>query len=287
MKRTFSLFALLAIFACVLPCTLHATALAANFSAPELAGENPVAQFVILNAEVMYAGGIAAIDYTDEAQMASNTAGLRVVGRVAAYVTNAADGQSVTIETGIFRYNNSATYIVARSAIGQPCYVEDDNTVGSWASNGVPAGLVRDVDASGVWVDMRPAALATARELAPAILVAKTDDYTCTDALAFQGRSAFRITHTGASALTLPSAVAGMRVGVMRGSATAADDVSVQTATGDKIQGWDAMSAAGKKIDNTVDAVSGILWLRAVDDTHWVIDNPVPADVASWVKNDT
>jgi hypothetical protein len=152
----------------------------------------------------------------------------------------------------------------------------------------VPAGLVHDVASDGVWVDTRPAALAAARAMVPAKRVPKVAAYTVTDAIAFEGRSYFHMTLTagGAVELTLPSAVAGMRVGVQRGSATAADDVTVQAATGDKIQGSDAITAAGKQIDNTVDAVSGILWLRAVDDTLWAIDNPLPADVTSWVKND-
>jgi hypothetical protein len=237
----------------------------------------------------MYAGGIAAVDYADEAQMASDTAGLKVVGRVIRKVDNTDDGLSTTVETGIFRYNNSATYIVARSAIGQVCYVADDNTVAAFSTNLVPAGIVHDVDSDGVWVDMRPDALAAAWERKPAVRVAKTADYTVTAAIAFEGRTFFSCAKGGGGAMeiTLPTAVAGMRVGVHRLSPTAADDVTIQAASGDKVQGYDGLSAAAKQIDNTVDAVSGILWLRALDDTHWIIDNPVPADVASWVKNDT
>lgn len=264
------------------------TALSANRDTPEILHPRALAdKFTILNDAVLYAGAILALDYTDEIQPAADTAGLRVVGRCPLKIDNADDGLASAVEQGIFRFANSATYPVPRSAIGQPCYVEDDQTVAGFSTNRVPAGLVYDVTSDGVWVDMRPAALALARELTPAVMVAKTDDYTVTAALAFQGRSVFKMTKSGGLTLTLPSAVAGMRVGVMRGSATATDDVSVQAATGDKVQGFDALSAASKKIENTVDAVSGILWLRAVDDTVWAIDNPLPADVASWVKNDT
>jgi hypothetical protein len=287
MKRTIPILALFALFAWLLPGLAGATALTAGFSAPALAGERPVAEFTILAAEIVYAGGIVAVDYTDEAQMASDTQGLRVVGRAAKIVDNTADGKTCAVESGIFRYNNSTTYPVPRSAIGQACYVEDDNTVAGWSTNLVSAGLVRDVDSDGVWVDMRPQALARANAARPDTFVAKTDNYTATAAICFDGRTAFRMTKSGGLTLTLPAAVAGMRVGVMRGSVTASDDVFVQCATGDKIQGFDAISAASKKVENTVDAISGIIWFRAVDDTVWAIDNPLPADVTSWVKNDT
>jgi len=263
------------------------TALSANRDTPEVKNPRYLAdKFTILNDAVLYAGAILALDYTDEIQPAADTAGLRVVGRCPLKIDNADDGLTSQVEQGIFRFANSATYPVPRSAIGQACFVEDDQTVAGFSTNLVPAGLVYDVDSSGVWVDMRPAALAQARALTPHKLVAKTDDYTCTAAIAFEGRTAFRMTKSGGLTLTLPSAVAGMRVGVMRGSATATDDVNVQAATGDKVQGFDAVSAASKKVENTVDAISGIVWFRAVDDTVWALDNPLPADVTSWVKND-
>jgi len=263
------------------------SALSANRDTPEILKPRKLAKkFTIYNAEICYAGGIAAIDYTDEVQAAADTAGLKVVGRFPAKVDNTADGETTEVEQGIFRYANSSTYPVARSAIGQVCYVEDDQTVAGFSTNLVSAGLVYDVDSTGVWVDMRSPALAAAWERRPAVLVAKTDNYAVTAALAFEGRTIFSMSKSGGLTLTLPSAVAGMRVGVKRASATATDDVNVQAATGDKVQGYDAVSAAGKKVENTVDAISDIIWFRAVDDTVWAIDNPVPTDVASWVKND-
>lgn len=263
------------------------TAATADIDTPEIKSPRFLAgKFTVLNDAVLFAGAMLALDYADEIQPAADTAGLRVIGRCPLGMDNAADGLTSQVEQGLFQYANSATYPVPRSAIGQVCYVEDDATVGGFSTNLVPAGIVYDVDDDGVWVDQRPAALAAAVERVPKVLVAKSGDYTVTAALAFQGRSAFKMTKSGGLTLTLPSAVAGMRVGVMRGSATATDDVSVQAATGDKVQGYDALSAASKKIENTVDAISGILWLRAVDDTIWAIDNPLPADVASWVKND-
>ena len=264
------------------------TALADNRNTPQLGGENPVAAFTVLASEICYAGGIAAADYTDEVQAAADTAGLKVVGRFKKKVDNTVDGHTAEVETGIFRYTNSSTYPVPRSAVGQVCYIEDDNIVAGFSTNLVSAGLVLDVDSDGVWVDQRPQALACAWERRPCTIVAKDDTGTVSAAVAFEGRTICLCDHTDAIAtVTLPSAVAGMRVGFLRKVATAAHDVAVQCASGDKIQGSDTISAAGKKVDNTVDAVSATpIWFRAVDDTLWAIDNPVPADVGSWVKND-
>jgi len=262
-------------------------ALTDNLSAPETLERNGLkSKWTILNADKLYAGAILAVDYTDEIQNATNTAGLRVIGRCPEYVDNTSDGETVSPEQGIFRYANSSTYTIPRSSIGLPCYVEDNQTVGSYASNMVSAGLVFDVDTDGVWVDMRPAALRMARLLTPAVLVSKTAEYTITAALAFEGRTIFSCDEADGVTLTLPSAVGGYRFGVKRASATAAHDIKIQAATGDKVQGYDGLSAASKCVDNTVDAVSDVIWYEAADDTHWLIQNPVPADVASWVKND-
>jgi hypothetical protein len=264
------------------------TALAQNRDTRELAGKNPVAAFTIYNAEIMYAGGMAAVDYLGEIQMAANTAGLKVVGCVTRYTDNTADGKTATVERGIYRFANSSSYPITRSAIGTVCYVEDDNIVAGYASAMVPAGLVFDVDADGVWVDMSAAALAVARQLQSDLQVDKTDDYTCTAALAYEGRTFFSCAKTTALMhITFPSAVAGMRIGVCRAAAAAGKDVGVTAGAGDTIEAYDGTCAAGKSVETTVDAVSQKVWWIAVDATHWVLDRRVlPIDIAGWVKND-
>ena len=270
------------------------TQLAANRAGgcPKLAGIDPVAALTILDTEKLYFGGMMAIDHTDEVQMASDAEGLRVIGVCPKGIDNTDDGEDLKMAgdgaiRGIVPMNNSSTYAIPRSAIGQPCFVEDDNTVAAYSTNLVAAGMVHDVDDDYVWVDMRPWALALAREMRPPTIVSKTDAYTVTAEIAFGGRTLLSCDKASLLTVTLPSAVAGMRVGVKRAAATAAHDLSVQAATGDKIQASDGFCAAGKKIDNTVDAISQPLWLRAVSDVEWIIDNPYPNDVASWVKNDT
>jgi hypothetical protein len=37
--------------------------------------------------------------------------------------------------------------------VGKPCYIADDHTVAKTASGKSAAGIVRDVDADGVWVE--------------------------------------------------------------------------------------------------------------------------------------
>ncbi len=107
----------------------------------------------ILDGEIIYAGGLLAIDSTPEIQMASDTAGLIVVGVSELYVDNTSDGEYATAKTGCFKFNNSSGNAVTAEHIGKTCWVEDDNTVASDpGTNGIEAGEVYQVDTDGVWV---------------------------------------------------------------------------------------------------------------------------------------
>jgi hypothetical protein len=256
-------------------------ALSDNRNTPELStGKQHPVEFTAINADILYAGSILAIDYTGEIQPAADTLGLRVIGRAPKKVDNTADGEKSNADHGIFRYANSSTSPVTRSMIGLPCYVEDDQTVAGKTTNFVPAGLVYDVDSSGVWVDQSVVALSEALKQVPPSIIAKTDDYTVTAAQAFSRRCVFTVEKSSLATITLPSAVGGMLVGVKRLNAGAGYDVAVQAAAGDKVLG----SAAGKKIDNTVDAKSSILWLAAADATDWIMAW-APADSENWAVN--
>ena len=161
------------------------TALTDNRNTPLLNGEDPVDKYTVLAAEKLYAGGMLARDYADEVQEASDTQGLKVLGISGIKVDNTDDGESQKrIERGIVRLANSVTYPISRPGIGQVAYVEDDQIVGAYSTNLVVAGLVHDVDSDGVWVDMRPAAMAAALAMRPPVRVAKTADYTVTAAIA-------------------------------------------------------------------------------------------------------
>jgi hypothetical protein len=256
-------------------------ALSDNRNTPELstAKQHPV-EFTAINADILYAGSILAIDYTGEIQPAADTLGLRVIGRAPKKVDNTADGEKSNADHGVFRYANSGTSPVTRSLIGLPCYVADDQTVAANTTNLVPAGIVFDVDSAGVWVDQSVQALAVALKLVPPVIIAKTDSYEITAAQAFSRRCVFTVSKSSIATITLPSAVPGMLVGVKRLTAGAGYDVKIQAASGDTVLG----SEAGKAVDNTVDAASSILWLTAADATAWIMAW-APADSESWVVN--
>ena len=260
------------------------TALTENRKARQIdPGKYRVDPFAILDEEEIFFIGLLARDVNGEVQMASDTAGLVVDGMTQEYIDNENDGETTNPQLTIRLLNNSATYPIARTQIGGAAYVEDDNVVGGYSTNLIAAGLIYDVTSDGVFVDCRPESLAIARRLAANVVTAKTDDYTITGALAFQGNQIFTGAKDGGMAFTLPSAVPGMRVGIVRPNATAAYDVDIQAGTGDTVLG----SEAAKKVTNAVDAVSQVLWLAAVSATAWVADSPTPGDLASWVIDNT
>ena len=115
-------------------------------------------RYAILAGEIIYAGGLAALNgSTGKLEMASDKAGLIVVGRAEEYVDNTGDGLYATARTGCFLFANSTAHAITAANIGAACYVEDDNTVSSNAgTNSIIAGYVFDVDSSGVWVEIAP-----------------------------------------------------------------------------------------------------------------------------------
>ena len=61
--------------------------------------------------------------------------------------------RKVTVRRGVFRYGNSGLFTI--NDVGSWAYVADDNNVwtAALATNDVVAGVIVDVDTSGVWVD--------------------------------------------------------------------------------------------------------------------------------------
>lgn len=89
-------------------------------------------------------------------------AGARIVGRFAQTVDNAggaAGAKNVDIhflgERHLLLLANSATNPVVVANRETLCYAEDDQTVGSLAAGFSPAGIVYDVTAEGVWVEVQ------------------------------------------------------------------------------------------------------------------------------------
>lgn len=122
-------------------------ALTKNRSTPE---RIPALRQLEAGAEI-YAGSLVAVNANGKAVPASDTAGLKTIGRAE---THAKSGETVTVKSGCFLYkNSSSTAAIAAADIGGVCYVADDQTVSkSGGTNSIPAGLVYDVESKGVWV---------------------------------------------------------------------------------------------------------------------------------------
>lgn len=109
--------------------------------------------------KIAYAGGIACMSATGFATPGATATTLKALGRFAEQVDNTggADGAvTVKIERGTFRFrNSSAGDAIAITDIGATAYIVDDETVAKTNGTGTrsAAGVIRDVDAQGVWIE--------------------------------------------------------------------------------------------------------------------------------------
>lgn len=107
-----------------------------------------------------FAGSMVCIDATGMAVKGGISTTLRAVGRAEEAVDNTLgiDGAlRVPVMTGVFRYTNSAAAdLITIADIDAPCFIIDDQTVAKTNGTGTrsQAGIVRDVDAGGVWVEV-------------------------------------------------------------------------------------------------------------------------------------
>lgn len=114
-------------------------------------------------AKKFYAGAIVMVNASGYATPGATATGLVAAGRSTGLVDNsagAAGDLKVPVERGIFQYANSAAGdAIAVTDVGEMCYVVDDQTVAKTSGSGTRsrAGRIADVDAQGVWVDMREA----------------------------------------------------------------------------------------------------------------------------------
>lgn len=130
--------------------------------------ETPSRSGVVLELPVaasthIHAGTLVAANASGQIVPATDTAGLRVIGRADAEVDNsdgAAGDKSVPISRGVFRIKNSEGSPVAAGSIGDDAFVEDPETVrGDPSATTLVAGKVLGLDADGeyVWIDTVPA----------------------------------------------------------------------------------------------------------------------------------
>jgi hypothetical protein len=132
-------------------------ALTAGRNTPQLLGtkeSHPVKAGVKI-----FVGALVCLDANGWAVPGSTATTLTVIGRAEETIdnTSGANGDlNVKVARGRFRWANSAAGdLIARTEIGKTVYIVDDQTVAK--TNGTntrsAAGIVRDVDAQGVWVE--------------------------------------------------------------------------------------------------------------------------------------
>ncbi len=116
--------------------------------------------FPVKAAAKIFAGAIVCLDATGFAVKGAVSTTLKAVGRAEEQVdnTSGADGAlRINCGAGCFRYANSAAGdLIALADVDAVCYIVDDQTVAKTnggATRSV-AGIIRDVDAGGVWVEI-------------------------------------------------------------------------------------------------------------------------------------
>ncbi len=112
-------------------------------------------------AKTILQGTLVVLDgTTGNAEMATTATGKVCVGMAKETVDNSAGGAgalSVPVRRGVFRFANSASADeIKRADIGTTCYLVDNQTVAktNGSTTRSAAGIVRDVDAAGVWVEI-------------------------------------------------------------------------------------------------------------------------------------
>lgn len=132
-------------------------ALVANRNTPEKTGV--LEGHPVKAATKLYAGALVCLDASGWAVPGAAATTLIAIGRAEDLADNSAGANgaiNVTARRGVFRWKNSAAGdAITRAEIGDTCYVVDDETVAK--TNGTntrsAAGIIRDVDAQGVWVE--------------------------------------------------------------------------------------------------------------------------------------
>lgn len=114
-------------------------------------------------AAVIYAGALVARNAAGDLVPGSTATGLIGVGRAEERVDNtdgAAGALSIRVRPGLFRFANSASADeLTKADIGKACWIVDDQTVARTSNTSARsrAGIVRGVDALGVWVELNEA----------------------------------------------------------------------------------------------------------------------------------
>jgi hypothetical protein len=108
---------------------------------------------------VAEAGKMGAVNAAGYVVPASNTAGLKVMGRIEEHVDNsngaAGDLTVEILRRSSFLFKNSTTSPVTQADVGGNVMVEDAETVAHAASNSIVAGKFLGFESGGVWVEFQ------------------------------------------------------------------------------------------------------------------------------------
>lgn len=107
----------------------------------------------------IFAGALVAANATGFVTPGAASTTLNYIGRAEEQADNSAgaDGAiSVLVRRKhLFKFANLAGDLVTQAELGKFCYIADDQSVAKTSATGTrsPAGMVRSVDADGVWVE--------------------------------------------------------------------------------------------------------------------------------------
>ncbi|WP_325438042.1 hypothetical protein [Pseudomonas nitroreducens] len=108
----------------------------------------------------IFAGSLVCLDASGNAVPGSTSTTIKVRGVAQEQVDNtggAAGAKRIETRRGVFQFANStSTDQITRAEIGTQCYIVDDQTVAKTSATNTRsvAGVVRDVDDGGVWVEI-------------------------------------------------------------------------------------------------------------------------------------
>lgn len=132
----------------------QAAALTASRDTMERTGSEVA--FNVASGAVIYAGAMVAVS-NGYAYPAADLTGYKVIGRARKTLDNSGSSYKATnmvvAQRGVYCWANGGSFTDAN--VGELAYVQDDQTVttAASASSDIVAGVIIDVDSSGVWVD--------------------------------------------------------------------------------------------------------------------------------------
>lgn len=107
--------------------------------------------------QTIYKGALVCLNASGEVVRGAVATTLKALGVAQNSTLDAAYNGTIRAKRGVFRFNNSAAGdAIAAADYGATCFIVDDNTVAktNGSSTRSAAGIVRGVDAQGVWVEI-------------------------------------------------------------------------------------------------------------------------------------